>query len=251
MNAQHVEVIDGASIGDLASQAADLGFERSIVSIEPSQLTFDSPSLPTRVVGFGWARGHIESYISVDMRNDPLRRQSVRQSLALTNMPVIWEIREGVLRFDQAQVKCSHSESAVVTKAIDCGIVTGFSTPVFAPLGSVAIVTFYSRKPRTEALAYQATHDRLFVLSHEMAHRLAARCNGAATSDDGVRFKLSPRELQCLEWTSLGKNSSEIAGILSLSVETVRGYLKSAAAKLHVSSRAQMVSKAFKLGLLH
>ena len=62
---------------------------------------------------------------------------------------------------------------------------------------------------------------------------------------------LSGRELQCLEWVSLGKTSWETASILGLSERTVNFHLRNACRKLNVYGRQAGVVKALRLGLLH
>ncbi|KAH2814572.1 hypothetical protein KXV85_004728, partial [Aspergillus fumigatus] len=49
---------------------------------------------------------------------------------------------------------------------------------------------------------------------------------------DGIR--LSPRELECLEWASQGKSAWEIGRILGISRNTVASYLENAKEKLGV-----------------
>ena len=66
-----------------------------------------------------------------------------------------------------------------------------------------------------------------------------------------TKTPLSGRELQCLEWVSLGKTSWETATILGLSERTVNFHLRNACRKLNVYGRQAGVVKAVRLGLLH
>jgi LuxR family quorum sensing-dependent transcriptional regulator len=61
---------------------------------------------------------------------------------------------------------------------------------------------------------------------------------------------LSARELECLEWAAKGKTSWEIGEILRVSEHTVTSHLKSAAMKLHATSRAHAVAMALRQQLL-
>lgn len=61
---------------------------------------------------------------------------------------------------------------------------------------------------------------------------------------------LSAREIEILKWTSVGKSTSVIADILSISVGTVKYHLRNAEAKLGVSGKQAAVVKALNLGLL-
>lgn len=60
-------------------------------------------------------------------------------------------------------------------------------------------------------------------------------------SDDHKR--LSQRETEVLELLAKGYGNKEIADKLSLSVETIRSYLKNIYDKMHVHSRAEAVAK--------
>ena len=82
---------------------------------------------------------------------------------------------------------------------------------------------------------------------------IAAHLHDAMLRTDGVlraHSRLSPRELECLHWTSEGKTVWECATILGLSRHTVRCYLESARHKLGASSNTHAVSIALKGGLL-
>jgi DNA-binding CsgD family transcriptional regulator len=61
---------------------------------------------------------------------------------------------------------------------------------------------------------------------------------------------LAPREIECLRWSAAGKTSSEIAGIIGVSENTVNSYLSSAAQKMNAVNRVQTVAHAIRLGLL-
>ena len=63
--------------------------------------------------------------------------------------------------------------------------------------------------------------------------------------------KLSERELECLEWVSLGKTSWETALILGVSERTINFHLLNAAKKLNVYGRQAAVAFALRQNLLH
>lgn len=82
---------------------------------------------------------------------------------------------------------------------------------------------------------------------------IAAHLHDAVLRTEGVlqaQPHLSPRELECLQWTSEGKTVWESGMILGLSPHTVRCYLESARHKLGASSNTHAVSLALKSGLL-
>ncbi|MFC0217541.1 MULTISPECIES: helix-turn-helix transcriptional regulator [Pseudochelatococcus] len=61
---------------------------------------------------------------------------------------------------------------------------------------------------------------------------------------------LSPRELECLHWTALGKGYKEIALILGISDHTARSYLKSARIKLGCVTISSAATLALHLRLI-
>ena len=66
-----------------------------------------------------------------------------------------------------------------------------------------------------------------------------------------TRPKLSERELECLEWVSLGKTSWETGLILGISERTINFHLLNAARKLNVYGRQAAVAIALRQNLLH
>ena len=77
------------------------------------------------------------------------------------------------------------------------------------------------------------------------ALHLAATELPAAVADD-----LTPRERECLAWTSVGKTAWEIGSILGISEHTAVAHLNGAVRKLRAASRAQAVAEALRRGLI-
>lgn len=63
-------------------------------------------------------------------------------------------------------------------------------------------------------------------------------------------ISLTPREYEVLEWMSTPNTYKQIAGQLSVSVETVRSHAKSILGKLRQPNRAQAVLAAIRTGLI-
>ncbi len=82
---------------------------------------------------------------------------------------------------------------------------------------------------------------------------IAAHVHDAVLRTEGIERAhphLSPRELECLQWTSQGKTAWECGIILGLSPHTVRCYLESARHKLGASNNTHAISIALRSGLL-
>ncbi len=74
--------------------------------------------------------------------------------------------------------------------------------------------------------------------------------HGISQKDMPARDLLTERETDCLNWTSAGKTSAEIAEILNLSEHTVNHYLNRATRKLDAVNRTQAVAKAIRQGVI-
>ena len=79
---------------------------------------------------------------------------------------------------------------------------------------------------------------------------LHSKAVSEASAEETDLPKLTPREYECLRFSSEGKSYSDIAIILSLSEHTVRSYLKLARIKLDCVTLAQAVAKAVRLRII-
>ena len=68
--------------------------------------------------------------------------------------------------------------------------------------------------------------------------------------DEFAGSPLSSREQECLAWAAVGRTTSEISDVLSISENTVNEYIKSAAKKLGAANRTQACTRAFLLSLI-
>lgn len=122
----------------------------------------------------------------------------------------------------------------------------GLTIPVHGRGGDRALFTVTSDNPggiwRRQRLEYMRDFQLLAVHLHNKVLELEG-C-------DMPRAKLSPRELECLQWTAEGKTAWECSVILGISEHTVRCYLESARHKLNASSNTHAVSIAYRSGVL-
>lgn len=70
----------------------------------------------------------------------------------------------------------------------------------------------------------------------------------AAAAD--VPFRLTARELECLQWSAIGKSSWEISTILNISESAVNFHMANIRSKFDVTSRRQAVVQAIRFGLI-
>jgi DNA-binding CsgD family transcriptional regulator len=159
-------------------------------------------------------------------------------------------IREGFLRtlpFDWSELTIqTAAEVAFLTDALAHGVGPhGLSIPVQSKHGHRALFSVSFSRSEQEWKDFKGRNQLSLV---QIANRVHRRVISEIFGED--RPHLTTRELECLRWIALGKDTSDIAVILDISPYTVRDYLKSARFKLDAVTSAQAVSKAVKLGLL-
>jgi DNA-binding CsgD family transcriptional regulator len=71
-----------------------------------------------------------------------------------------------------------------------------------------------------------------------------------SSDDPSLPPKLTPREVEILQWTLEGKSASAVGGILHISENTVNFHMRNIFRKLDTSSKHQAAIKAMSLGLL-
>jgi two-component system, NarL family, response regulator LiaR len=88
------------------------------------------------------------------------------------------------------------------------------------------------------------------VLSARIAQRLANSPNDLRPDPTDPLALLSPRELDVLRLIALGRSNPEIAADLSLSENTVKGYVSMVLSKLQVADRTKAALLAWRAGLV-
>lgn len=121
----------------------------------------------------------------------------------------------------------------------------GIGTPIGVLTGFLA--------PRVQREAselddvYTFSKDRSIT---EILEWVRAMLDGTVAPAAAVSQKLSPGELEVLEMLNQGKSPAEIAGLLYLSLHTIRSRIKSTHRKLEVASQVEAIAVATRLGLL-
>jgi ATP/maltotriose-dependent transcriptional regulator MalT len=95
-----------------------------------------------------------------------------------------------------------------------------------------------------DQLRFNAIAQRLLTISRHPEHGIA----GAATSRAHIA-KLTAREAEILKLVDQGRSNKEIARTLSISVDTVKWYLKNIFIKLGVSTRTQAMNEARRMNI--
>lgn len=88
------------------------------------------------------------------------------------------------------------------------------------------------------------------ISSDVLVKRLGRSVDSRTYLNVGFHPLLTPRELEVLQWSAEGKTASDIAGILSLSQETVQTHIKNAVRKLEAPNKTAATVLAVRMGLL-
>lgn len=161
--------------------------------------------------------------------------------------PVLREGFRRTLPFQWSEVTIQNAaEASFLADAASHGVGPhGYSIPVLSKHGHRGLFGLSSSGSEQEwANFLAATQSALIQIANRLHHRVIVEVFG----ED--RPHLTTRELECLRWIALGKDTSEIGLILDISPHTARDYLKSVRYKLDCVTSAQAVTKAVKLGLL-
>jgi DNA-binding CsgD family transcriptional regulator len=159
---------------------------------------------------------------------------------------------DGRVGFDWATVRARTNLTVKERRAwhylADFGLIRGFTVPTHAP-GHFGFVTVIG-EPTDRSWARRAETNiaPLLFLSH--IYHEAFRDRFQEFFEVSKHPHLSYRERECLGWVAAGKTTDELAGILGLSRETVKIYVKRAMRKLGANTRSQAVARAYREGLL-
>ena len=161
--------------------------------------------------------------------------------------PILREGFQRTLPFDWSELELRNAaEASFLEDATAHGVGPhGFSIPVLSKHGHRGLFSISFSRSEQEWKGFLATTQSSLI---QIANRLHRRVVVEVFGEN--RPHLTGRELECLRWIALGKDTSEIAVILNISPYTIRDYLKSVRFKLDCVTSAQAVSKAAKLGLL-
>jgi DNA-binding CsgD family transcriptional regulator len=161
--------------------------------------------------------------------------------------PILREGFRRALPFEWRELEAGDAgEAAFLADAAAHGVGPhGYSIPVSTKHGHRGLFAVsFSRSAEEWAEFLAITQSALIHIANRLHGRVVLELFG----ED--RPRLTPRELECLRWIALGKDTTAIATILSISPHTTRDYVKSVHYKLDCVTSAQAVTKAVKLGLL-
>ena len=150
--------------------------------------------------------------------------------------------------FDWTEIEATPAASELMLDSQKHGLGgNGYSIPVIDRSGRRSLLSTNSTLPEDEWGILTNEHKQDWA---ELAHLLHRKAIFDIYGKQDPAPRLGPRELECLRWTSEGKDYRDIAIILDISEHTARSYLKAARHKLDSANLSQAVTKAIKLRMI-
>lgn len=230
-------------------------FERIMLEVQEADCVQDALQIFHLAYGVDFSTYHL-AFTMVDIVDTPYVRTTynaawISRYLLRDYVKVDPVLREGLIRqlpFDWREVDVPPAAHEFLLEAQDHGIgANGYSIPIIDK-SRRALVSLNSRKPGDDWSSAVAQYREewlglAFLIHHKAIFELYGK-------HDPVP-RLSVRELECLHWSALGKDSIDIAVILKLSEHTTRAYIKSARNKLGGGSITYTIARAMQLRLIH
>ncbi len=239
----HLDRLDQAKdVGEverlLVNWCEDMGFGRTVLGYFPHGLETSPHGLETSeplLIG-SYSRVWLERYLEENYAGVDVVVERSFQGL----VPFTWGDRDDRRGYNRPQKK-------LFSEADTFGISRGVSVPVHGPGKSMAIMSVATDEgdagfTRLAASSLHAVH-----LGCSYTHQRVVELMDDI--DEGA-VSITPRETDCLLWSSTGKSDWETAEILAIPEKAVARNLASIMRKLGVHTRADAVAKALRLRLI-
>ena len=139
----------------------------------------------------------------------------------------------------------TEGQQKFMAEANEAGLTHGICVPLHGPFGDTFAMSLASDY---RGVAPRVVIDKLHVITAQF-HTAFMRM----IVEDPVAkpvVKLTPRETECLTWSSRGKSSWDIGMILGISENTVNFHIKNAMKKLDCSTRILAIVKVIRMGII-
>jgi LuxR family quorum-sensing transcriptional regulator LasR len=197
----------------------------------------------------------------------PTRHARLEQAFVQSNYPQRWRERYDAERYAYVDPVVSHCLSSSLPlvwqpemfrspvqrtfyeEACSHGIRAGVTFPIHGPNGEFGLLSFATdAEPNEGFVAKVGKVLPELALIRDYAFASGVRfCPSAPTE---VVPRLTPRELEVLNWVMVGKSSWEISKITGCSEATVNFHMGNIRQKFNVNTRQQAVVRAISLGLI-
>jgi LuxR family transcriptional regulator, quorum-sensing system regulator LasR len=156
-----------------------------------------------------------------------------------STLPVIW----------QPELFRSPAQRALYDDACGHGLRAGVTFPIHGPSGEFGLLSFAS-----DAVPDAAYVRKIMGMLADLAlvrdYTFASAVRFCPPVAQEAAPRLTPRELEVLNWVMVGKSSWEISKITGCSEATVNFHMGNIRQKFNVNTRQQAVVRAISLGLI-
>lgn len=187
--------------------------------------------------------GYPEQWVRTYLRSDYLAIDPIVEHCLKSNKsyPLVWSQD----LFD-TQVRKDFMEDARAH-----GIASGLSVPVRGMSGEAALFSVANSIDTNDGRTHSAHHAGMLFVVSAYLHEALRKLVYSKVICDTTPPSLSKKESECLHWWGAGKSAEDIGIIIGISPRTVRFHLDNVKRKLGVGSKAQLIAKAYQLGLLN
>lgn len=211
-----------------------LGYDHAIAAFAPKtgerNRTFVASTYPD-----GWKREEQDLTLE-DVLKDP-----VVNHLNSRVEPIFWSKKN----YDDAGL------SSFYDRFHEQGLGSGIALAVRGLRGEMLSVGFSnSEHVSIDGNAPVMQMGALYLSATAMFNKVLADEERRRRVENAERPKLTPREIECLQWARTGKTSWEIAKILGISQATAIFHMKNSIAKLEASNKTHAVIVAVERGLI-
>jgi LuxR family quorum-sensing transcriptional regulator LasR len=212
--------------------ARDHGFKYALIALIPRR----NMSLEAALLHSNYPKSWRNAYDHAKLAYiDPTVTHCLRQST-----PLIW----GAATFIGKQ------QQAMYEAACDYGLRSGIALPYHGASGEAGILCFADDLAVDGNFLRESEHlIPALTLLRDYAFESLRRFIKPEAGNPS-RPHLTHREMECLNWCSLGKSSWDIARILKCSESAVNFHFSNLRKKFDSTSRRQVVIKAIRLGMI-
>jgi LuxR family quorum sensing-dependent transcriptional regulator len=135
------------------------------------------------------------------------------------------------------QLKLSAKQKELYEAGVAYGWKDVFGVPIHGPGSLQGLVTMATREELNFSVADCAVLEG-------MARAVWERCRTAAGfgMSDSHPARLSPREIECLQWAAAGKSDADIAVLVGIKPATAHFHIEQAKKRLGVRTRVEAVA---------
>jgi LuxR family quorum-sensing transcriptional regulator LasR len=216
----------------LFQMGSKYGYEQVLLALVPTRHT----PLRQATLHTNYSEAWMRTYMATQLFNiDPTVHHSYTQSI-----PLVWKSR----------LFSSHAQKEMYEAACYYGLGNGITLPFHGASNELGILCFASSR-RSETQFHSAAMHNMPDLSllRDFAFEAMLKFSKTPAQLEAVPA-VTPRELECLNWSAAGKTSWEIAHILHCSEATVNFHFGNIRRKFNTLTRRQAVVKAINFGMI-